>query len=319
MKKALIIIGAIIMTLLLAGLALLYFWGPYYGIYIIKPSASRYVEISMSYCEYGYLADTEEWKKAEADILDRASDIKTYDEAHELLDEAAKAAGGPMSKLVAPEDTKDEEDDIMPEVSLDSDGIMYVKQNPCFIPTNIQTYCNTVVDFYKEHQSEVKGVILDYRGTNGMNILAALGSISPFVNDGNQFMFRAPHLDTPVLIKEGIAATGGRVSVKVDPIKSDCPIAILQDDQTTSAAEMSIVCFIDKDNVKTFGLTTAGACNSLNPTKLYDGAILYVVVGPVVTKTGEEILDQGLVPDVETATSEDAYAAAHDWLLSEIQ
>lgn len=321
MKKALIAIGAVILTLLLVGFAVLYKYGPYYGIYIIKPSASRYVKISMTYCEYGYLASTDEWKKTEADILDRASDIKTFDEAHALLDEAAKAAGGPSSKIVPPEDVGYEEEDRMPSLSLDSDGILYVDLEPIFNPDNIREYSNTVVDYYKEHQSEVKGVILDYRDINGMNIVAAMGAISPFVNDGTQFSFRAPGLDTPVAVRDGVASTGGGYTVSVDPVKADpsCPIAILQDENTVSAAEMSIVAFEDKDNVRTFGHTTAGACNSLNPTMLYDGAVMYVVVGPVVTKSGKEILTDGLAPDVETVTSKEAYDAAREWLLSEIK
>ncbi len=145
------------------------------------------------------------------------------------------------------------------------------------------------------------GWMVDLRGNTGGNMWSMLAALSPLLGSGELGYF--------------VGADGSRRPWKLkDPMRCNgelSPVAILIDAQTASAGEMTAIAFLGRDNVRTFGETSAGRTTSISSRRLPDGAALQLVTAFTENRGG--VRYGNLVPDVETNSS-DAFRAAEQWL-----
>ena len=85
---------------IVASLAILAIFGPRYGVYLLPPSPQQYTSDTIAYMDYGLYASTDEWAEARAEALAKAETVGSYEEAHAILEEAIKVAGGKHSAVV---------------------------------------------------------------------------------------------------------------------------------------------------------------------------------------------------------------------------
>lgn len=151
---------------------------------------------------------------------------------------------------------------------------------------------------------KLAGVVIDLRGNDGGNQFAMLPTVLRFIPNDDFQRFEGRKSSSPIK-KWVIAKIFGIPAKEVD----DCPIAILTDGQTCSAAEMVMISFRGLDNARTFGQPTAGYLSGNQLFSLPDGSQLALTTSRLVSRTGEVFCDDPVDPDVLTETPmEDALA-----------
>ena len=303
-----------------ASLAILFTIGPRYGVYLLPPSPQQYAADAIGYMDGGLHASGDEWAAARADALQKAESVSSYEEAHALLDEAVKVAGGKHSAVQPPAADKGDADEAadaqMTSFELDDQGILYLKVPQADMSVESRYYADPIA-FMKENQGSIRGAIVDLRGNTGGDMGPMIAAVSPLLPDGTLLEFKmvAWGYTTPVTLADG-KAEGGGSTVHAEALKlGDVPVAILQDERTASSGEATLLAFRGLPNARTFGSPSAGYCSANSMRALYDGAIILLTTGMDVARTGEEFAEDPIAPDVESASAlEDARA----WLLSEM-
>lgn len=255
----------------------------------------------------GLYAEGEAWQTMKQRTLEKASQITTLEEAHALISEALRIAGGKHSVLNPPvEERKNVSEEKVPEVNLREKGLIVVKL-PAHsgITVSDSLYTFTVFDFIAAHK-DAKGVIIDLQDNVGGNMYPMLAAVSPLIPEGIFIRFKGRKSNTPITIEyvEKQAGISGSKSFK---LPASLPIAILTNEWTGSSGEATLLAFRGLENVRTFGTPTAGYASSNIPYQLSDGYTLVLTVGQDVARTGEVFCDDPIAPDVETETAlEDA-------------
>lgn len=290
--------------------------GPAFNLYLFPPSTQQYVDSALKFMDNGIYAEGDAWKEAKEKARSSAKEVKDYNEAHDILNEALKVAGGKHSGLYVEDDTTtDEQQTEMPAIELDDDQILYLKVTATEINTP-KEYYNSVIDFVKKNQSDIKGVIIDLRDNVGGDMGPMLATVSPFLEDGTVLEFRMRTRKTAVTINKGKIKGGGTPVVTEDIKVKNIPIAILQNNDTASSGEAILLSFRGLDNVKTFGEASAGYCSCNGIRYLYDGAMMALTIASDVARTGEEFCEDPIEPDVETSVPlEDA----KEWVLQRME
>lgn len=316
--KFLIRVVVVLSAVFIVGsLALLVALGPRYGVYLLPPSPQQYAKDAIAYMDYGLYASEDAWAAKREEALLKAESLGSYEEAHALLEDAVKVAGGKHSAVVpAPTSGSKSLEAPMTTFELDENGILHLTVPSAEMGVQ-NNYFNGPVAFMKIHQTEIKGAIVDLRGNTGGDMGPMIGAVAPLLPDGTLLEFHTPAWDytAPVTLAEGVSSGGGS-TVQVDPIKlPDIPVAILQDEKTASSGEAVLLAFRGLPNTRTFGAPSAGYCSSNSMRQLYDGATILLTIGTDVARTGEEFCEDPIAPDVQ---SEQALDDALAWLLSEI-
>lgn len=272
------------------------------GINIIPPSPQKYVEQALSFMDnQGIYSHTEEWFTVRQEVLEETKSCSTYEETYPYLEKALKTVGGKHSKLVPPNLNKKSNSIEMPEVKLLEDNIAYIKL-PEFSGSQEEgeQYANLVYSFLKENHS-VEGVILDLRNNRGGDMGPMLASISPLLPDGETLSFSIQNSMQPVTIENGTVLGGGSPLSLTDAFKIvGIKVAILQDENTASSAEATLLSFRGLDYTRTFGTSSAGYCSCNNVRNLYDGASILLTVGYLVPRSGEFFSEEAISPDIQS-------------------
>ena len=244
-------------------------------------------------------ADTPQWSACKKETLDAAKSFTTFDEAHEAIAAAAKVAGGKHSTLSEPVRDTTTYQEIAPEAGMTEGDIVHiVLPAHSGVKVSDSLYVHSILDFLQEH-TNAKGVIVDLRGNRGGNMYPMIAAISPLLPDGVILRFKSRKRTSPVFL-EAILQYQGLSGIKKLP--SSTPVAILTDDWTASSGEATLLCFRGLDNVRTFGIATAGYASANVPYTLADGYSLVVTASCDVARTGEVFCDDPIAPDVETET-----------------
>ncbi len=267
----------------------------------------------------GYYARGEKWEEIKESSLSELKEAKDYDETHAILLKALKVAGGKHSNLWSAGLQEEIEAEQTPvEISAEStaSGEVLVLKLPSFIGDEgkAQAYADTLIQGIKEHP-EVTGYVVDLRDNTGGDMGPMIAGLSPLIPDGEVMFFRSRAGDAPVTLEAGKNAGGG-TPVQVENIgKIQKPVAILQDDQTASSAEATLLAFKGLENTRFFGIPWAGYASANMSMNLYDGTIMLITVAADVDRTGQEYMEDPIPPDVET---EDALGEALTWIASQI-
>ena len=251
----------------------------------------------------GLYAEGETWEAAKKEAL--SQNPETLEEAQEIINKAAKVAGGkhsyllPADKAQAREKRSNEE--VSPSVTMIEDGICMIHL-PAFAGNdeNCLRYARTVLNSIPD---TVKGVCIDLRGNHGGNMYPMIAAIHRFLPDDVflKFKMRRRFQSVMPINKEFVAKV---VGIDIEP-RINCPVAILTDEATASSGEAVLLSFRGLDNVRVFGSPTAGYASANESIIFYNGSILALTVSCDIARTGEVFCDDPIVPDVETESPEE--------------
>ena len=161
---------------------------------------------------------------------------------------------------------------------------------PSFAGTNRPTFVDSLQSFIRDFdQQRACGWLIDLRLDHGGNMWPMLAGIGPllgaevvgsFVGTGEG--------DAPWRYRDGHAWSGGSEmptwggAGSLPPYRvrdSVAPVALLIGGGTASSGEATLLAFLGRPNVRTFGDTTAGFNSVNNNYSLPDGAVMLVTVG----------------------------------------
>ena len=262
----------------------------------------------------GLYAEGEEWEAMKKEAL--SQEPETLEEAQEIINKAAKVAGGkhsylmPANKARAREKRSNEE--VSPSVTMIEDSICMIHL-PAFAgdDENCLRYARTVLDSIPD---TVKGVCIDLRGNHGGNMYPMIAAVHRFLPDDIflKFKMRRRFQSVMPINKEFVAKI---VGIDIEP-RINCPVAILTDEATASSGEAVLLSFRGLDNAQVFGSPTAGYASANESIIFYNGSILALTVSCDIARTGEVFCDDPIVPDVETGSPEED---AISWLKDNIK
>lgn len=316
MKKKIIITAICLMmaAFVVVVVMVLLRYGPNFGIYLIKPTPQTYGEKALSFMEYGYYADSDNWKKARSHALEQLQNAESFEDTYPILREAVAVAGGKHSALRLPSELETfREESGLPLVRIDRepDGI-----GTMALPEYSQDagkkeeYAQIVISWLQKHR-DAKGVILDLRGNAGGDMAPMVAAVSPLLPDGNVLGYQYANGQMHHLtLKNGAFNGGSGITVDSFKMPERLPIAILTDERTASSGEAVLLAFRGLENVRTFGSPTAGYASVNTVYSLYDGVQLWLTVAAdVAPRTGEVFCDDPISPDVLTDEPEKEAAA----------
>ena len=257
-------------------------------------------------------ADTPAWEDKKAEVLAAAKDFASLDEARAAIQEAAKVAGGKHSSLAEPVRDTSTFEELVPEVALLENQLVYIKL-PAHsgVKVSDSLYIHTVLDFLRE-QLDAPGVIVDLRRNHGGNLYPMIAAVSPLLPDGVILSFKSRKGTSPVTLDYVLRSQGLAPAGK---FADSVPVAILTDEWTASSGEATLLCFRGLDNVRTFGVPTAGYASGNVPYPLLDGYRLVITTSCDKARTDEVFCDDPIAPDVQTESPlEDAVS----WISSNI-
>ena len=262
----------------------------------------------------GLYAEGEAWEAMKKEAL--SQDPETMEEAQEIINKAAKIAGGkhsylmPANKVQAREKRYNEE--VSPSICMREDGICMIHL-PAFAgdDENCLRYAKTILDSIPD---TVKGVCIDLRGNHGGNMYPMIAAVHRFLPDDVflKFKMRRRFQSVMPINKEFVAKV---VGIDIEP-RINCPVANLTDDATASSGEAVLLSFRGLDNVRVFGSPTAGYASANESIIFYNGSILALTVSCDIARTGEVFCEDPIVPDVETNSPEED---AMSWLNDNIK
>jgi carboxyl-terminal processing protease len=175
------------------------------------------------------------------------------------------------------------------------------------------------------------GWIVDLRGNGGGNIWAMMAGIGPLLGDGVvKASLDHDNVKTLEFYQNGGAGerAAGQDAVyaksNVAPVilSSKPPVAVLIDRETGSSAEGIAIAFRGRPDTRFFGETTFGAATGTFPYPLSDGAQIYLVIGTMLDKNGNEYPsgispDQEILSEATITTNDPVVRAASEWLLGQ--
>lgn len=301
MKKGIKILMIIFMLFIAAIAVFLVKYGDVLGINLIKPSPEKYVKQAIILMnQQGIYASGEEWEGMKAETLEKAKSAASYDECHELIDNALKVAGGKHSRLITAEEGG-KGSIKSPTVEMMENDVLYIRL-PAFTGTAEEgkAYANAVYNALREHKADARAAVVDIRGNHGGDMGPMVAAVSPLLPDGDLMYFNIHGTRTAVTLADGAVNGGGSTVSMEEPFKLDIPVAVLQDGETGSSAEALLICFRGLENVKSFGEPTAGYCSCNTTRKMYDGAVILLTIGKDLARTGEEFCEDPILPEAAT-------------------
>lgn len=313
MKKRVKIIIVILLVLMIAAIAVfLLKYGTAFGINIIKPSPEKYVEQAVTFMDsQGIYASGDEWEKVRSETIEKAKSAKSFDECHQLLNDALKVAGGKHSRLITSEENSNGKFEL-PMVEMKDNGLIYIRL-PQFSGTvdEGKQYANTVYDALREHREEIQSAVVDIRDNHGGDMGPMVAAVSPLLPDGELMYFNIHGVKNAVTLEDGTVNGGGSTVSLKEPFKLNIPVAVLQNNETGSSAEVLLICFRGLENARSFGGPSAGYCSCNTTRKLYDGAVMLLTIGKDVSRTGQEFCEDPIFPEEAT---DSPLETALEWL-----
>jgi carboxyl-terminal processing protease len=135
-------------------------------------------------------------------------------------------------------------------------------------------------------QQGMAGIVLDVRNNPGGLLDEAVGVVSQFLKTGTVLKTRdAQGRITTIAVKPGKPVT-------------DLPVAVLINQGTASAAEITAGALRDAGRGRLLGERTFGTGTVLNQFGLEDGSALLMATQEWLTPSGDSIWHQGIAPDI---------------------
>jgi C-terminal processing protease CtpA/Prc len=162
--------------------------------------------------------------------------------------------------------------------------------------------------------------ILDLRDNQGGNLWPMLAGLGPLLGDGEAGASLRPDGERRrIWYEDGKVGLGDYVQLRVrgEPYRlqySGAPVAVLQDDETASAAEIVAAAFAARPQTRSFGSATRGATTATRTFPLMDGAALMLAVASTVDRNGR-VLNGPIAPDEIVADAEREQDLGSQWII----
>ncbi len=302
------------LAVIVAGGALVWRWGPRYGIYLFPPSPAAYAEQAISKMGQGYFAEGDLWAEARAKALRQVSAANSYEATLPALKEALAVAGGPSSQLAEKKDKTKGEKGQLPLPGIGTKARITTITVPKIESSDAdyhEKYARSMSTGIHSAKSGTCGWIVDLRGNTGGDALAMLSGLSPLLTDGVVAGWEKRNGKSGEVVVSGDKVKVGRRSLETDHGgKVRGQVAILQDGRTSHSAELVVVAFRGQPGVRSFGMPTTGNSAVRQSVPLYDGRTLQLTIGVDTDRSG--VRYGGPVEPQEKAA--DALSAATKWL-----
>lgn len=314
------ILGGLLLVVLLAGLALLWQYGPRFGLYLVPPSPAAYADSALKLMENGYYATGENWLAARRKAVDATRNAPDYAATLPALREALAVAGGRHSKLLNSGETlADRVGAPQLPTHATSGGVTLVKVPP--IASNDaqtrQTYADTLAQGLLNAAAKTGcGWIVDLRGNTGGDMNPMLAGLSPLLSDGplGGFIDRAGN-KTLLSLQGREVQLGGKPTLSLgaeNARKLSGPVAVLQDGKTASSGEVVLLAFRGREGARTFGAPSVGVSSANEVRRLYDGTEMLITVALDMDASGQ--VYGGVIEPQQSVAPSAAPAAARAWL-----
>jgi hypothetical protein len=205
-------------------------------------------------------------------------------------------------------------------------GIGYVALQD--IGGNLETlkdYANTLHHIIQDiDQEPTCGWIVSLRGNTGGSVFPMVAGLTPIIGEGEIGGFLLPNGQRRILsLDEGFVLVDGVVIPQFGELLNEHlytlkeplpPVAVLVDQQTASAAEITALAFIGRSNSRLFGEPTAGYTTGNEVFPMFDGAMMILTFAKELDRTGK-VYFESIIPD-EIVSSSEVMDAAIKWLLT---
>ena len=258
-------------------------------------SDREFVEAAVDIMDtYGLFATGTSWENAKAEAL--ASNPETFEEAQTIVRKALKHSFLRVNIQNPSLQSTTSQPVQMPTVINRDDNILVVKLPPFSSGTQEgKQYAQTVLDAI---QPNLRGAVIDLRQNTGGSMYPMLAAVHRFFPDEEVFRFKYRDNST-------FAVTVNKIVTMVELERQSyisCPVAILADGHTASAAEMVLLAFQGLDNVRTFGTNSAGYSSGNRAFDLPKNSTLALTTSSVITRNGKEFCNNYIEPNVRTST-----------------
>lgn len=174
--------------------------------------------------------------------------------------------------------------------------------------TILNKYINQTTTFFNEvDPKSVKGIILNLRNSNGPIEAIYLATLSPFLNEGEQFYYvNNKEEKIPVILDNNQIKVGDNVHFEFEPSqhKIQAPIVILTDRTTANIGEMAIVALRNSQaNIHILGNATYGTVNKISQYTIELPHSMGLVTHYVESVDGEVYHNNPIQPDTEMTDS----------------
>lgn len=202
-------------------------------------------------------------------------------------------------------------------------GYLWLPGILSFDDAGLQAYASSNARALEELQ-DCRGFVIDLRQDGGGNMWPMLAGLGPLLGAEVVGSFRYPDgTQDDWWWRDGQSGQADIPCTRVDPphastFPDDIPLAILPSRGTGSSGEATLVAFLGRPNVRTFGQATAGLSTGNSTIDLTDGAILLLTTSVYADRTGK-LYGQAIEPDVPVPTwqgegEDEALVQAQAWL-----
>lgn len=169
-------------------------------------------------------------------------------------------------------------------------------------PDIFDSYAQNVYDLLRTMPVDTCGFILDLRRNTGGNMYPMIVSVGSLFRSGDRigtFITRDGER-ADWFYGDNSAGVGDEVvySLKTNALPSyaNLPIAILTGNHTASSGEMTLISFLGRANVRTFGESTCGLTSANHVFELSDGAELVLATEMAADRNGV-VYTEAIEPD----------------------
>ncbi len=190
----------------------------------------------------------------------------------------------------------------------------------------LQEYANALQQIVQEiDQSPTCGWIVSLRGNTGGSVFPMVAGLSSIIGEGEIGGFLLADGQRKILalqdgnvLIDGVVVPGfGELLDKPSyTLKQPMPpVAVLVDQRSASAAEITAIAFIGRPDSRLFGEPTGGYTTGNEVFPLFDGALLILTFAKELDRTGT-VYSESITPD-ELVSSNDVMDVAIEWLLTQ--
>ncbi|MCS4485725.1 S41 family peptidase [Staphylococcus americanisciuri] len=302
MKKIIYWIVGVVAVLVVTLFFLLKTYGPYYNLYVMKPSTQEYVKIALIQMEnLGLYAKGDKWERAKTEAYKATTDAKTYDETHDALEKALKVAGGKHSFLQTPSEQSNVEKNVAYPTSK-MYGQTLVLNLPGFIGSEKEAkrYAMKLNDALENH--DYTHVVVNLQDNDGGDMGPMIAGLSKIIPDGTLMSWidrDGNHFDAT--LKDG-KVTGGGTSVQIKAGKKDLstPVDVLISHKTASSGEITALAFKGRPHTQYIGEDSATYTTANTTITLFDKTDMNITNYKIKDRTGVYYENDPVHPDIES-------------------
>ncbi len=199
--------------------------------------------------------------------------------------------------------------------------IGYVKVNSFTGPSNDDAaiaFARQIQNQIKSQDNpDIKGWIVDLRSNLGGNMWPMLAGIGPILGQGVVGYFIDPDGNEQAwsYLDGAAKVTSAVVTQLNDPYEVIAPnpkVAVLLDNGVASSGEVIAICFIGRENTKSFGSPTCGLSTANQSFPLSDGSSLNLTVSHLADRN-KNTFGNAILPD-QASTNEKIIQDAITWI-----